>query len=354
MKKILFVDRDGTLLIEPPCNSQIKSLEQLNFVEGTISALKRLTNAGWAPVMVTNQDGLGTPANSRQSYELINKKLFEILASEGIQFLAVFEDDSKAENPSPSRKPATGMVDDFLKHNSIDLSKSIMVGDQQTDMMFAQNIGVCGFSLGKYRWEEIADEILNAPRKATVTRATRETDITVSINLDGRGQTTINTGLKFFDHMLEQLGKHGNFDLDIYCKGDLEIDEHHTIEDVAIALGDALKQSLGDKFGIERYASEKIIVMDEAKCEVALDLSGRAYLVYDASLTREYVGDFPTEMLEHFFYSLAQKIGMTLHLSLSGKNHHHIIEAAFKGLSKALKSAVLRTSTDIPSTKGVL
>lgn len=246
------------------------------------------------------------------------------------------------------------MVDDFLKQTPIDLTHSIMVGDRVTDMAFAENIGIRGYLIGEYSWREIADEILKSPRKATVNRKTRETDIAVSINLDGNGTTVIDTGLKFFDHMLEQLGKHGSFDLNIRCDGDLEIDEHHTIEDVAIGLGDAFKMALGDKIGIERYASDKIIVMDEAKCDIALDLSGRSFLVYDANLTREYVGDFPTEMLEHFFYTLTQQVGMSLHVSLSGKNHHHIIEVAFKGLSKALKAAVQRVGTDIPSTKGVL
>ena len=354
MKKVLFVDRDGTLLVEPTESAHIIGLEQMQFVPGTISALKRLTDAGWLPVMVTNQDGLGTLANPRENYDLVNRKLFETLASEGIQFLAVYEDASTKENPSPSRKPATGMVDAFLKQTPIDHSHSIMVGDRETDMTFAKNIGIRGYLLGKDSWREITDELLNSSRKATINRKTCETDIAVSINLDGNGKTEINTGLKFFDHMLEQLGKHGNFDLEIRCDGDLEIDEHHTIEDVAIGLGDAFKKALGDKFGIERYASDKTIVMDEAKCDIALDLSGRAFLIYNANLTREYIGDFPTEMLEHFFYSLAQQIGMSLHISLSGKNHHHIVEVAFKGLSKALKSAVLRVGTDIPSTKGVL
>ncbi len=354
MKKILFVGRDGTLLVGPPHNSYINGLEQMRLVPGIISALKRLTIAGWSPVMVTNQVSLGTSRNPRQNYDLINKKLFEVLSSEGIQFLAVYEDVSTEGDPSPSRKPSAGMLDEFLKKQSIDLANSVMIGDRATDMAFARNIGVRGFLLGDDDWATIADEILNAPRKATISRKTRETDITVSINLDGTGSTRIDTGLKFFDHMLEQLGKHGRFDLNIRCNGDLEIDEHHTVEDVAIALGDAIKQALSDKFGIERYASERIIVMDESRCNIALDLSGRAYLVFDADLTREYVGDFPTEMLEHFFYSLAQQVGMSLHVSLSGKNHHHIIEVAFKGLSKALKSAILRTSTDLPSTKGVL
>ena len=354
MQKVLFVDRDGALLVRPSDGSAIKCLEQLVFVPGTISALKRLANAGWTPVMLNARGALETPADPSKTFDLVNRKLFEILASEGIDFLAIYEDNSTVFDLATVGKPTMGNVNDFLRQNSIDLSTSVMIGDGEADMNFATENGIPKYLLDDSDWPAVADEIVNAPRKATVTRKTSETDITISINLDGRGKTSVNTGLRFFDHMLEQLGKHGNFDINIDCNGDLDIDEHHTIEDVAIALGDGFKLALGDKFGIERYASDKIIVMDEAKCEVALDLSGRAFLVYDANLTREYVGDFPTEMLEHFLYSFSQQIGMSLHLSLSGKNHHHIIEVAFKGLSKALKTAVLRTSNGIPSTKGVL
>jgi imidazoleglycerol-phosphate dehydratase/histidinol-phosphatase len=304
--------------------------------------------------MVTNQDGLGTPSNPRKNYERINQKLFEILTTEGVEFLAVFEDDSFAKNPSKNRKPSTGMVDRFLRENRIDYTASFMVGDRQSDIDFAQNIGVRGFLLKKYTWKNITDEVINAPRKVSLKRATKETVIHVELNLDGNGQTNINTGLNFFDHMLDQIGKHAGFDLAITCQGDLEVDEHHTIEDTALLLGEALQQALGDKRGIERYASHRLIVMDESKCEIALDISGRPYLVFEANLTREYVGDFPTELLEHFFYSFAQKSGMTLHVQLTGDNNHHLIEVAFKGLARALRDAVKKTSTSIPSTKGTL
>lgn len=354
MKKIVFVDRDGTLLIEPPETQQINGLAQMEFVPETISALKRLAEAGYEFVMVTNQDGLGTPANPRDNYDLINQKLFEILGSEGVTFLAVFADTSTPDNPSPARKPETGLVDQFIKETAIDFENSLMIGDRETDMQFAENIGVRGFLLGDRGWAGIAEEIIKAPRRASISRKTKETDIVLSLNIDGSGKTEVDTGLKFYDHMLEQLGRHGSFDLDISCKGDLEIDEHHTIEDVAIALGDAFRKALGDKRGIERYASEKIIVMDEARCEIAIDLSGRAYLVFSGECTREYVGDFPTEMLKHVFYSLTQQIGMSVHISLSGQNTHHMLEVAFKGLSRTLKDAVVRTSTGIPSTKGIL
>lgn len=354
-KKICFLDRDGTLLFEPPETQQINGLEQMVFLPNVISSLKTLTQNGWELVMVTNQDGLGTPSNPQENYDTINTKLFEILASENISFSAVFQDESTAQNPSKSRKPNTGMVDEFLRTNDIDYTKSCMIGDRESDVLFAQNIGVKGFLLDQNTtWKTITDQLIHQPRTATIQRTTKETDIVINLTLDGTGKTNINTGLSFFDHMLEQIGKHANFDLSIVCKGDLEIDEHHTIEDTALALGQALKQALGDKRGIERYASEKIIVMDESKAEVALDISGRPYLVFDAQFTREYVGDFPTEMLQHFFYSFVQESRITLNMCLTGENTHHLVEVSFKGLARTLKEAVKRTSNTIPSTKGSL
>lgn len=354
MKKICFVDRDGTLLVEPPKTQQINSLAEMVFLPNVISSLKRLSDNGWELVMVTNQDGLGTPSNPRENYEAINHKLFEILKSEGVEFLAVFEDESFASSPSNNRKPSTGMVDAFLRKNDIDYQKSFMVGDRLTDIEFADNLEIKSFLLPNWTWQNISDEMINAPRRISLKRETKETQIEVNLNLDGSGTTNIKTGLNFFDHMLDQIGKHAGFDLEINCQGDLEIDEHHTIEDTALLLGEALQVALGDKRGIERYASEKIVVMDESKCEVALDISGRPYLVFEADLTREYVGDFPTELLEHFFYSLVQKSGMTLNIKLTGNNDHHLIEVAFKGLARALRAAVKKTSTAIPSTKGTL
>ncbi len=354
MKKIAFVDRDGTLLVEPPETQQINSLEEMMFLPDTISSLRQLGENGWEFVMVTNQDGLGTSDNPRENYDRVNAKLFDILLSEEIEFLSVFEDDSLAANPSNNRKPNTGLVDRFLRENNIDASKSFMVGDRKSDIEFAENIGVRGFLLGEWAWKDIADEMINAPRRVSLSRSTKETEIQLELNLDGSGKTKIKTGLRFFDHMLDQIGKHAGFDLSIQCKGDLYVDEHHTIEDTALLLGEALEKALGDKRGVERYASERIIVMDESKCDIALDLSGRPYLVFEANLVREYVGDFPTELLEHFFYSLAQKSGMTLNIKLSGDNNHHLIEVAFKGFARALREAVRRTSNAIPSTKGIL
>ncbi|CAG0910093.1 unnamed protein product [Cyprideis torosa] len=229
-----------------------------------------------------------------------------------------------------------------------------MVGDRETDIDFAKNINVRGFLLGEWKWSDIADEMIKAPRKIRLKRETKETQIEIALNLDGKGKTKIKTGLNFFDHMLDQIGKHAGFDLEIKCDGDLEIDEHHTIEDTALLLGECFAQALGDKRGIERYACEKIVVMDESKCEIGLDISGRPYLVFEAEFDREYVGDMPTELVEHFFYSFVQKSEITLNMKLEGDNNHHLIEVAFKGFARALRSAVERTSTEIVSTKGVL
>ena len=354
MKKICFIDRDGTILIEPENTEQINGLEQLKFLPNVISSLKKLSENGWFFVMVTNQDGLGTLENPLQNYELINQKLLEILSSEGIEFLEIFSDDSYAKAPSNNRKPNTGMVDEFLRKNSINYEKSFMVGDRKSDIDFAKNIGIKGFLLGKINWKEIADEVINSPRKITLKRVTKETNIAISLNLDGTGQTNISTGLNFFDHMLEQIGKHANFDLDISCKGDLQVDEHHTVEDVALLFGEALKKALDDKRGITRFSSEKIIIMDESKSEIALDLAGRPFLVFSANFTREYVGDFPTELLQHFFNSFTQKSDTTLHMEITGENNHHMIEVAFKSFGKILGEAVKKNSNSIPSTKGVL
>lgn len=358
MDKICFVDRDGTLLVEPAETHQINGLEQMDYIPGVISSLKRLVENGWKVVMVTNQDRLGTPANPRDNYDAINAKLFQVLASEGVTFSEVFEDDSPADNPGPARKPATGMVDAYLRTNQIDFDKSFMVGDRETDIQFAENIGVRGFLLtnggGVWTWPAIADEMISQPRRAKVSRKTKETAIEIELNLDGAGKTDIRTGVNFFDHMLDQIGKHGGFDLKVHCDGDLEIDEHHTIEDTGLALGEAFLKALGDKRGIERYAWERIVVMDEGKAEVSLDISGRPWLVFEAQFTREYVGDFPTEMLKHFFHSFADASRMTLNIKLEGENNHHIVEVAFKGLARTLRDAVRRTSTAIPSTKGTL
>lgn len=371
MKKILFVDRDGTLLWEPPKTHQINGLEELYFLPGVLSALKQFSSAGYLFVLVTNQDGLGTPQNSQENYEKINKKMFSIFASEGISFFDVLVCPHFPEENCPCRKPKTTLFDGFFrKHPDINFSQSLVVGDRESDMEFANNIGIRGFLLrsttmseektyyaegnGK-TWKEIAEEVVNTPRIAEVTRKTKETEIRVILNLDGSGKYDISTGIRFFDHMLEQLARHGKMDVTISTKGDLDIDEHHTVEDVGIVLGEAFRKALGDARGIERYAWERILPMDEAKAEIALDLSGRSYLVFSANFSREYVGDFPVEMVSHFFRSFADTARMTLHIALTGENTHHILEAGFKGFARCLHDAVQRSShLEIPSTKGVL
>ncbi len=354
MKKILFVDRDGTLIVEPPETKQVNSLAEIELIPGVISALKCFVEAGYEIVIVTNQDGLGTAANPRENYEQINTFLFRIFASEGISITHVFECPHFPQDNCACRKPKTGMLGDYLQREKIDLQNSLMVGDRQSDLEFANNICVQCFLLPELSWHQIADTILLAPRIAHTQRTTKETDIAITLNLDGSGKYQISTGLKFFDHMLEQLAKHGSFDLELRCNGDLEIDEHHTIEDVALALGECFKNALEDKRGIERYAFEKILPMDEAKAEIAMDFSGRPYCIFQAEFQREYVGDFPTELLEHFYQSFCEKAGLNMHMTLAGSNTHHLIEVSFKAFARCLKDAVRRTGSALPSTKGVL
>ncbi|QQS59757.1 bifunctional histidinol-phosphatase/imidazoleglycerol-phosphate dehydratase HisB [Candidatus Peregrinibacteria bacterium] len=370
MKKVLFIDRDGTLLWEPPKTHQINTLEELYFLPGTLSALKKFSSAGYLLVMVTNQDGLGSHQNPLENYKKINQKIFDILASEGIFFCDELCCSHLPEEKCFCRKPNTALFDAFFrKHPDINLSRSLLIGDRKTDIEFAKNIGVSGFLLRSaaflenvvqyekgegITWEEIAEQVLKSPRTANVTRKTNETEISVLLNIDGSGKYDISTGIRFFDHMLEQLARHGGMDVTLSAKGDLDIDEHHTVEDVAIVLGEAFRKALGDARGIERYAWERILPMDEAKAEISVDLSGRPFLVFSADFSREFVGDFPTEMVSHFFRSFADAAKITLHIILSGENTHHMVEAGFKGFARCLKDAVNCSSTAIPSTKGVL
>ena len=353
MRKIAFVDRDGTLIVEPPVTEQVNSLEEMTFIPRVISSLKKLSDHGYELVVVTNQDGLGTQSNPTEVYETVNRKMFETFASEGVKFAAVLCCPHFAKDKCACRKPKTKLIDDYLNGEKIDLEKSVVIGDRDSDLAMAEKLGVRGYKLSaETGWPEIVKSIL--ARRAEITRKTKETDITVMIDLDGEGKCDIATGLHFFDHMLEQIGRHGGFDLNIRCNGDLKVDEHHTIEDVAITLGTAFKNALGDKKGIERYASARFIVMDEAKCEIAVDLSGRAYPVLNIALNREYVGDFPTEMLHHFFHSFAVAAQINIHAVVTGENTHHQIECLFKALAKSLRDAVKITSDMTVSTKGVL
>ncbi len=353
MSKILFIDRDG-VLIEEPDDEQVDSFQKLRLVEGAIPALLRLRDAGFEFVMVSNQDGLGSASFPTESFEGPQRLLLQILESQGIRFREVLIDKHFPSEQSPNRKPGLGMVLHYLRDRSVDLQSSAMVGDRETDMEFARNLGVRGLRLGpgQYRWDEIAHELADAPRTATVERKTKETRIRVRLDLDRTADPVIATGHGFFDHMLEQLGKHGGFALELNCAGDLHIDEHHTVEDCGLAIGSALKSALGDKRGIGRYGFT--LPMDETLASAVLDLSGRPYFVFEGSFPREQVGELPTELVPHFFRSLCETAGLNLHLSVRGENAHHMVEACFKSVARALRQAVRREGSELPSTKGTL
>jgi imidazoleglycerol-phosphate dehydratase/histidinol-phosphatase len=351
--RILFIDRDGTLIVEPP-DEQIDSLEKLELVPGVIPALLRLADAGYEFVMVSNQDGLGTDSFPTADFEKPQRKLLDLLESQGIRFSAVHVDPHFEHDDAPTRKPGIGMVLDYLKGGDLDLGDSWVIGDRETDLQMARNMGIQGLRLteGGEDWTSIAHRLVNRPRQATVERKTRETDIRVFVDLDAGGSSEVATGIGFFDHMLDQLASHGGFRLELRCQGDLDIDEHHTVEDCALALGRALDQALGDRRGIGRYGFT--LPMDEALAQVAIDLSGRPVLQFEAAFARDEVGELSTEMVKHFFASLSQSLGAAMHLAVQGENTHHMIEALFKGSGRALKPALARQGTRLPSTKGVL
>ena len=357
MSAILFVDRDGTL-IEEPSDFQIDRFEKLRFVPGVIPAMLRLHEAGYEFVMVTNQDGLGTGSFPRADFDGPHDLMMQVFESQGIVFRDVLIDTSVPADNAPTRKPGLGLMQAYLRDRSIDWSRSAMIGDRETDVAFARNLGVRAFQLrtkqfgGEWDWAGIAHALLSAPRTAEVARNTRETRITAGIDLDRAAEPTVSTGLGFFDHMLEALGKHGGFALDLRCEGDLHIDEHHTVEDCGLALGQALRQALGDKRGIGRYGFS--LPMDEALAAAALDFSGRPYFVFEGSFQRERVGELPTELVPHFFRSLCETAGLNLHLRVHGDNDHHKIEACFKVVARALRQAIRREGNELPSTKGML
>ena len=341
MKKAIFVDRDGTLLSEP-ADEQIDSLEKVEFVPGAISGLKALVGLGYELVMASNQDGLGTPAFPESTFWPAQNLLLNTLKGEGVVFDDILIDRHFPADGSPCRKPGTGMFGKYLD-GSYDLAGSWVIGDRETDLQLAANLGARGLQVGPMSWADIAETIRSSERSATVERKTAETDIYVRVDLDGKGPSSVDTGLKFLDHMVCQLVTHGGISLQLSCKGDLEVDEHHTIEDVGIALGEALRRALGDKRGIDRYGFA--LPMDESRALVLLDFGGRSELVWDVEFTREYVGDVPTEMFKHFFYVQAR-----------GENNHHLAEGIFKAFARCLKQAVRRNvfSYDLPSSKGLL
>ena len=371
-KKVLFIDRDGTIIIEPPVTYQVDRVDQIEYLPAVLRNLhfiRKKLDFEWA--LVTNQDGLGTPVYPQENFDQVQASFLKTLANEDIHFDKICIDISFPEDNLPTRKPGTAMLTEYFTE-AYDLEGSFVIGDRYTDVELAKNMGCKAIfistdeeilkekgltaycALQTTDWNRITEFLFAGERTATVKRTTKETDILIELNLDGSGKCNINTGLKFFDHMLEQIGKHSGSDLTIQVKGDLEVDEHHTIEDTAIALGEAFGKALGNKRGVERYGF--YLPMDDCLCSVALDFGGRAWLVYDAEFKREYVGDLPTEMVLHFFKSFSDAAKMNLNIKAEGDNEHHKIEGIFKALAKSIKMAVKRDiyQYELPSTKGML
>lgn len=371
MKKVLFIDRDGTLIMEPP-DEQIDSLEKLEFYPGVFTWLGRIAaETSFELVIVTNQDGLGTASFPEETFWPAQNKMLRAFENEGIHFSKIFVDRSFARDNSPNRKPGTGMLTEFISPE-YDLANSYVIGDRVTDVQLAKNLGAKGIlindgsltpkvselgldaycALTTTSWKDIYNLLAKPARIASVKRTTKETDIDIRLNLDGTGVSSVNTGLGFFDHMLDQIARHGMLDLDVHVKGDLHIDEHHTIEDAALALGEAFLKALGDKRGIERYGYT--LPMDDCLAQVALDFGGRPWLVWNAEFKREKIGEMPTEMFYHFFKSFSDTSKCNLNIKAEGTNEHHKIEAIFKAFAKAIRVAVKREGNQLPSTKGLL
>ena len=373
MKKVLFIDRDGTLVIEPPIDYQLDAYEKLEFYPKVFRNLGFIrSKLDFEFAMVTNQDGLGTSSFPEDTFWPVHNLVMKTLENEGITFDEVFIDRSFPEDNAPTRKPRTGMLGKYLNNPEYDLAGSFVIGDRYTDVELAKNLGCKAIylqdnqealvekgleaycALATKDWDQIAEFLFAGERIAEVRRTTKETDIYIKVDLDGSGKCDISTGLGFFDHMLEQISKHGSLDLTIRVKGDLEVDEHHTIEDTALALGECLSKALGDKRGIERYGY--CLPMDDCLCQVALDFGGRPWLVWDADFKRETIGEMPTEMFLHFFKSLSDAAKMNLNIKAEGQNEHHKIEGIFKALARAIKMAVKRDiyHFEVPSSKGSL
>ena len=354
MRKALFIDRDGTILVEPS-DEQIDSFLKFRFVPGAISALRFLRqHTDYEFVMVSNQDGLGTESYPESDFLPTHQLMLDILHGEGVDFDAIHIDRSFPADNLPTRKPGTGMLTAYMQ-GDYDLAHSWVIGDRDTDLMLAHNLGAQGVKLGETcSWDKVCQMVFAGERTATVKRTTRETDIEVRLNLDGNGESDIHTGLGFLDHMLEQLPHHGMMDLYVRCQGDLNVDEHHTVEDTALALGQCLRQALGDKRGIERYGF--CLPMDDSLCQVALDFGGRPWLVWNAEFPRERIGDVPTEMFKQFFKSLYDSAMMNINVQARGENERHLIEGIIKALARSLRMAVRRDVNhyQLPSSKGML
>lgn len=356
MQPILFIDRDGTL-IEEPFDEQIDSFEKLKFVPGAIRNLAFIREKlDYKFVMVTNQDGLGSESFPENTFWPVHNFVLNTFEGEGVVFDDVLIDRHFPQDNAPKRKPNIGLVEKYINDTNVDIKNSYVIGDRKTDEMFAENIGCKSIIIGRegITWDKIAEILFAGEREAEIYRKTKETDIYVKINLDGSGICDIETGLGFFDHMLEQLGKHGGINIIVKTKGDLNVDEHHTIEDTAIVIGECLRKALGDKRGIERYGY--CLPMDDCLCSVALDFGGRPWLTWNAEFNRERIGDVPTEMFMHFFKSLSDSAMMNLNIKAEGTNEHHKIEAIFKAFARSIKMAIKRDiyNYNLPSTKGIL
>jgi imidazoleglycerol-phosphate dehydratase/histidinol-phosphatase len=363
MKKALFIDRDGTLVIEPPVDYQLDSLEKLEFYPGVFQWLSKIAlELDFELVMVTNQDGLGTSSFPEATFWPAQNKIIEAFKNEGVVFNEILIDKSFPEDNSPTRKPRTGLLNKYI-YGDYNLRESYVIGDRETDLQLAENLNANGIFIGEQpnrksilcttNWKTIYEFLKSKPRVARRERKTNETNIAIEINLDGNGQSEISTGIGFFDHMLEQISKHGGIDLKVQVLGDLEIDEHHTIEDVAITFGETLIEALGTKKGIERYGF--LLPMDDCLAQVAIDFGGRPWLMWDVDFKREMIGEMPTEMFMHFFKSFSDGAKCNLNIKAEGSNEHHKIESIFKALARSIKVAVKQSDDfSIPSTKGIL
>lgn len=356
MKKALFIDRDGTIIKEP-ADEQIDSLEKLEFVPGAISALKSMMSLGFEMVMASNQDGLGTSSFPEDTFWPAHNRMLSTLEGEGVTFDDQLIDRTFPEDNADTRKPGIGMFGKYLD-GSYDMASCFVIGDRDSDMKLAENLGATALRIDAEdpagSWQRAAEAVRSSERTAVVDRKTAETDIYIRVDLDGKGGSEIDTGLKFFDHMLDQIAHHGGIALTVKCKGDLQVDEHHTMEDVGIALGEAMLKALGSKVGIERYGF--VLPMDECNATVLIDFGGRCEFVWDVPFTREYVGDTPTEMFKHFFKSMSDAMHCNLHIIARGENNHHLIEGVFKGFARSVRQAVRRNvfSYELPSSKGKL
>lgn len=351
--RILFVDRDGTL-VEEPEDQQVDRLDKVRLLPDVIPALRRLVQAGYRLVMVSNQDGLGTDSFPQADFDTCQQHILALFSTQGIDFDEVLVCPHRDEDGCACRKPRAGLLTRLLAATDLDVEGSAVIGDRATDLELADNIGVRGLRVGPQGmdWPAIARELLDSERRARVERNTRETRITATVNLDSEEPVQIESGIGFFDHMLDQVARHGGFSLQLLCRGDLHIDEHHTVEDIALTLGEALRRALGDKRGIGRFGF--VLPMDETRAQVALDLSGRAYFRFDGQFGRDQVGGLSTELVPHFFRSFSDALGAALHLQVEGDNAHHMVEACFKCTGRALRAALRRDGDSLPSTKGML